>query len=98
MDSAYERWIEAQGIPIHRGYHVSDLRTIELGWWKERQCNGAFIVLAGQEEVSEARVTEIPAGKTLPPLKFAMDEIVYVVDGRGLTTVWGEEGGAKKSF
>jgi oxalate decarboxylase/phosphoglucose isomerase-like protein (cupin superfamily) len=98
MASAYECWIDSQGIPIHRGYHVSDLRTIELGWWKERQCYGAFLVLAGQEEVSEARVTEIPAGKTLPPLKFAMDEIVYVAEGRGLTTVWGEEGGPKKSF
>ena len=98
MVSVYDRWINSQGIPIHRGYYVSDLRTIELGWWKERECRAAFLVLAGQEEVSEARVTEIPPGKTLPPLKFALDEIVYVAEGRGLTTVWGGEGRPKKSF
>ncbi|MGH7847335.1 MAG: MmgE/PrpD family protein, partial [Candidatus Binatia bacterium] len=28
-----------------RGYFISDLRTVELGWWEERQCNAAFIQL-----------------------------------------------------
>jgi len=98
MASAYDRWIESQGIPIHKGYYVQDLRTVELGWWKERECAAAFLVLAGQEGVSEARVTEIPPGKTLPPLKFALDEIVYVMEGRGLTTVWGGEDKPRKSF
>ena len=53
--SAYNRWVESQGIPVHEGYYVEDLRTLELGWWEERQCNGAFLTLAGQEGVSEAR-------------------------------------------
>jgi oxalate decarboxylase/phosphoglucose isomerase-like protein (cupin superfamily) len=69
-----------------------------LGWWEERQCNASFLLLAGQEGVSEARVTEIPPGKTLPPLRFALDEIVYGADGRGLTTVWREAGKSKKTF
>jgi len=34
----------------------------------------------------------------LPPLKFALDEAVYVADGRGLTTVWAGEGKPKKTF
>ncbi len=96
--SAYERWIESTGVPTHKGYYVEDLRTLELGWWEERQCNASFLLLAGQEGVTEARVTEIPPGKTLPPIRFALDEIVYVADGRGLTTVWAEEGGPKKTF
>jgi oxalate decarboxylase/phosphoglucose isomerase-like protein (cupin superfamily) len=33
----------------------------------------------------------------LPPLRFALDEIVYVVEGRGFTTVWAE-GRPKKVF
>jgi len=93
----YERWVASQGVPVHEGYYIEDLRTLELGWWEERQCNGAFLKLAGQEGISEARVTEISAGKTLPPLRFLLDEIVYVAEGRGLTTVWGGEG-PKKSF
>jgi len=82
----------SRGIPIHRGYHIEDLRTVELGWWPERGCRAAFIQLLGQEGVSEARVTEIGPGQTLPPLKLAIDELVYVLDGRGVTTVWPEEG------
>src|SRR5437870_13820784 len=96
--TAYEQWIASVGIPIHRGYYLEDGRTAELGWWDERQCNAAFLVLAGQEGVSEARVTEIPAGKTLPPTRFALDEAVYVVEGRGLATLWATEDGPRKTF
>ena len=94
----YDRWMKTKGIPIHTGYFIPDLRTIELEWWEERGCKAAFIQLLGQEGVSASRVTEIPAGKSLPPVKFALDEIVYVLSGRGLTTVWGGEGKPKKSF
>ncbi|MBI4493437.1 MAG: cupin domain-containing protein [Chloroflexi bacterium] len=95
---AYDRWIESVGVPIHRGFYISDLRTLELGRWEARGCDAAFIQLAGQEGVSEAQVTEIPPGETLPPLKLALDECVYVVEGRGLTTVWGAHGASKRSF
>jgi oxalate decarboxylase/phosphoglucose isomerase-like protein (cupin superfamily) len=94
----YDEWMEAQGVPIYRGYYIADLRTLQLGWWGERQCSSAFIQLVGQEGVTSARVTEIPPGKTLPQLKFALDEIVYVVEGRGLTTIWAGERRPKKTF
>ena len=83
----YDRWMKTKGIPIHTGYFIPDLRTIDLEWWEERGCKAAFIQLLGQEGVSASRVTEIPAGKSLPPVKFALDELVYVLSGRGLTTV-----------
>jgi oxalate decarboxylase/phosphoglucose isomerase-like protein (cupin superfamily) len=94
----YDLWMQSVGIPIHRGYYVEDLRTVELGWWEARQCNAAFIQLMGQEGVSETRVHEIPPGKTLSPTTFALDEIVYVLDGRGLTTVSANDGSAPKTF
>ena len=94
----YDRWMKSKGIPIHTGYFIPDLRTVELEWWEERGCKAAFIQLLGQEGVSAARVTEVPPGKSLPPVKFALDEIVYVCSGRGLTTVWAGEGKAKKNF
>ena len=96
--SAYDRWVAAQGVPVHEGHHIPDLRTLELGAWPERGCSAAFLKLAGQEAVSEVRVSEIAPGQTLPPLKFGFDELVYVVDGRGLTTVWSEDGGPSTSF
>src|SRR5574340_1702438 len=94
----YDVWMESIGIPVYRGYCVEDLRTIELGWWEERQCKAAFFQLMGQEGVTSALIVEIAPGKTLPPLKFALDEIVYVLEGRGLTTIWAGEGRPEKSF
>lgn len=94
----YDHWMESVGIPIHKGCYIEDLKTVELGWWEERQCNAAFMQLMGQEGVTSAIIMEISPGKTLPSFKFALDEIIYVADGRGLTTVWGREGGEKKTF
>ena len=94
----YDRWMESVGIPIHRGFFIEDLRTVELGWWDERQCNAAFIQLMGQEGITSAVVMEIAPGKTLPPVKFALDELIYVLQGRGVSTVWTADGAPKKTF
>jgi hypothetical protein len=86
----YDEWMEAQNVPVYRGYFVPDIRKIELGLWQERGCQTAFIQLVGQEGVSEARITEIAPGDVLPPYKMSIEELVYVAQGNGTTTVWGE--------
>ena len=98
MVPRYENWIESLGIPIHRTYFVEDLRTIEVGPWEERECNAAVVILEGNKDFMETRVTEIPPGATLPPLKFSLDDIIYVLSGQGMTTVWDREGGVKRTF
>jgi oxalate decarboxylase/phosphoglucose isomerase-like protein (cupin superfamily) len=95
--SPYDQYVESTGVPVHRGYSIEDARTVPVGPWAERDCNAAFCVLAGQKDVSEVRITEIPPGGTTRPVKFTLDEIVYVVDGRGLTTIWAGDG-KKLSF
>ena len=93
----YDRWMEAQGVPIHRGYFIEDLKTVEVGPWAERECNAAFIQVSGMEGVAEARITEIAPGATVPPMKFALDEVIYTISGWGIATVWAE-GVPKHSF
>src|SRR5438876_557198 len=48
-------WQEQQGIPIHRGYYVEDLRTVEVGDWKARGVKAAFVQLEGMPGVTEIR-------------------------------------------
>ncbi|MDQ7907576.1 hypothetical protein RB614_23935 [Phytohabitans sp. ZYX-F-186] len=84
----YDEWMESQNLPVYRGHFVPDLRTIDLGHWPERGCNGAFVRLAGMEGISEARITEVLPGQTTEPYKVAVDEMVYVISGSGSTTVW----------
>ena len=94
----YERWIESLGVPVHRAYAVDDLRTLEVGPWQERECNAAVVVLLGQADYMETRITEIPPAATLPPYRFSLDDLIYVLAGRGLATLWNEEGGPKPTF
>ena len=87
----YDRWMESLGLPIHRGFYIEDLRTVEVAPWPERECNAAFIQLVGMEGVAEARITELPPGASVPPMTFTLDEVVYVLSGHGMTTVWADE-------
>ncbi len=93
----YDDWIESAGVPIHRGHFISDLRTIEVGHWDKLDANVAFLQFMGMEGVSEGRITEIPPGGSIKPLKLAVGETVYVIDGQGLATVWAGEG-PKRTF
>jgi cupin superfamily acireductone dioxygenase involved in methionine salvage len=93
----YDQWMETQGIPIYRDYYIEDGRTLELGHWNARGHDAAFLQLAGQEGVSEARISEIKPGATLKPYKFALEEVVYVLQGRGVATVWADDS-PKHSF
>jgi oxalate decarboxylase/phosphoglucose isomerase-like protein (cupin superfamily) len=93
----YDRWMEAQGLPVYRGHFVAEPRVVELAPWPERGVNAAFIQLDGMAGVCEARITEIPPGETSEPVKMALSELVYVLDGQGLTTVWAGDG-PKQTF
>ena len=95
---AYDYWMEKQDVPIHTGYYVEDLRTIEVAPWKLRNLKTAFVQLMGMEGINELRVSELGPGETSDPFKFGLDEIVYVLEGRGITTVWSDEDNARKSF
>jgi len=95
--SAYESYLSSLELPVYRGHHA-DLGTIELAPWAERECNAAFLMFEGMEDIHEARVIELPPGKTLPPSRLALEELVYVLGGRGICTVWGDDQTPKKSF
>lgn len=93
----YDDWMDDQNVPVHHGYYIADLRTIELARWKLGGCDAAFIQLTGQEGVTSTRVIEIPAGDSLDVPGYAFDEIGYALDGHGLTTHL-LPGGSKRTF
>lgn len=95
--SPYERWMEEEGIPIHRGIGVSDTRELTLGDWKRRNARGSFIHLKGIENAKGMYVIEVPSGGETNPEKHMYDEFFLVVEGRGSTEVWRGDG-AKRVF
>jgi oxalate decarboxylase/phosphoglucose isomerase-like protein (cupin superfamily) len=84
----YDGWMEGTGLPIHKGYYIEDLRTVEVAWWESRGVGAAFLQLAGMHGVVEARIQEVPARGKTAPYKTTVDEMVYVLDGRGVASVW----------
>ncbi len=93
----YEKWMEAEGLPIIKGYAVQDLTAIALEPWPRRGGSGAFIDLIGNEQSCGTYLCEIPPGKSLEPEKHLYEERILILNGRGATAIW-NEGGPKQTF
>jgi oxalate decarboxylase/phosphoglucose isomerase-like protein (cupin superfamily) len=87
---SYNRWLASQDVPVHGGYYVQDVRTLERGWWAHRGCPAAVLALEGHKGLEHIHVLEIPPGESIPPYRIALEEVVYVLEGRGLASVWAE--------
>jgi quercetin dioxygenase-like cupin family protein len=88
----YRQWIESEGIPIHVGYHMPDVRALNLAPWDRVGVQGAHVVLEGAEGTDAAYIFEIPVGGRTKPQRFLFEEVVYVLEGEGQTTVWHDHG------
>jgi hypothetical protein len=85
----YEQWQEQEGVPVYRSYYVDDMYTLELGPWARKGGKGAYLNLANQYE-DDAFIVEIPPGGQLNPEHHMYESLIFVLTGRGATTVWGE--------
>jgi len=95
--TVYEEWVETEGIPIVSGFFVEDLRTIPVEPWERKGAFGCYINLEGTGGTNNAYVCEIPAGSRTKPQRHLFEELIFVLSGRGATTVW-QEGGNKQTF
>jgi mannose-6-phosphate isomerase-like protein (cupin superfamily) len=96
--SPYERYMEGEGIPIFRGFGVSDTRELPLGDWTRRNARGSFLFLRGIEDYKGLYLLEVPSGDATVPEKHMYDEFFYVLEGHGSTEVWRGDTGSKQVF
>ncbi len=96
--SPYDNWVDSTGLPVYDGHFIPDARTIKVARWEERECDAAFIRLAGQEGYTESRITELRPGAQSAEVKLAFDEAIYVLDGQGMTTLRSPDGKTSRSF
>ena len=59
---AYELFLETEGIPVHTGVAVDDLRTAEVKTWPRLDAKGAYIRLMGAEDTDNAYLIELDPG------------------------------------
>ncbi|HLG70317.1 MAG TPA: cupin domain-containing protein [Chloroflexota bacterium] len=90
--NTYKEYQRREGIPVHTGFGVEDIKTVEVGPWARREGRGAFVDLDGNGGINDAYVCEIPPGGHLAPQRQMYEEMIYVVSGNGSTSVWNDAG------
>ena len=93
----YEKWQQGEGIPVIKTFFVQDLKKVPLAHWERTGGEGVFINMEGAEGATGAYVCEISAGLSLKPQRQIYEEMIYVLRGRGATTIWNDKG-AKQTF
>jgi len=84
----YEQWMSSEGVPVHKGYHIPDIRAVEVRPWTRFGANAALFDLEGAEATDGAYILELAPGASTKPGRFMFEESVFVLDGEGETTVW----------
>jgi oxalate decarboxylase/phosphoglucose isomerase-like protein (cupin superfamily) len=96
-ETPYTRWVAAQGLDILDAIYVPNLHTVPLKPWARRGGSGVYLNHDASRTSNDCYVCEIPPGKQLAPQRQLFEEMIYVLDGRGSTTVW-NDAGKKVSF
>jgi oxalate decarboxylase/phosphoglucose isomerase-like protein (cupin superfamily) len=91
-ESPYTRWVRDEGLEIIGAHYVPNLRTVELKTWARRGGSGVYINHEASRTSNDCYVCEIPAGGKLAPQRQLFEEMIYVLEGRGSTTVWNDAG------
>ena len=86
--NAYAVYQAGEGVPVYRGFAVEDLRTLELAPWARKGALGAFVNLDGTGGTNDASVVEIPARGQTSVMRHIYEEMVFVLEGNGSTSVW----------
>jgi quercetin dioxygenase-like cupin family protein len=84
----YDRFMEAEGIPVYRGIGVRRVQDLPMAPWKRLGGRGTYIQLYGTEGLWGCYVVEIPAAGALNVERHLYEKVALVVEGRGTTEVW----------
>ena len=88
----YERWVASEGLDIIPALYVPNLRTVELKPWARRGGKGVFINHEASRTTNDCYVCEVPPGGKLAPQRQLYEEMIFVLAGRGSTSVWNDAG------
>jgi quercetin dioxygenase-like cupin family protein len=88
---AYTDWLKKEGVKVYQEFYFPSIAKIELGPWERKGGYGAVIHIANRHMPNDCHVVEIKPGSKSEPERHLYELTVYVVSGRGATTVWHDE-------
>jgi hypothetical protein len=83
--SAFLEFCERDGLAVITGYGVDDLKIAPLQHWERWGGPAAYCHLEGSQGFVGVIIAEIPAGKSLKPIRHMYEEQVLILSGRGAT-------------
>jgi mannose-6-phosphate isomerase-like protein (cupin superfamily) len=84
----YAEWLISEGVKVYKEFYFPSLATIELGRWERKGGYGAVIHIDNRHMPNDCHVVEIKPGSKSEPEHHLYELTVYVVSGRGATTIW----------
>ena len=85
--SPYSEWRQGEGVPVYTGSYVTDLHAVPVEPWARVGQKGAFVCL-GDQEFDDGWLMEIAPGGQTEVQHHMFEATIYVVEGRGATTIW----------
>lgn len=92
MPKQYREFRDAEGIPVHKGLHVTNLLDLETDHWERTGQRGALVNLYGMEGFSDLQILDIESEGETDPQRHLHQHIVFVMDGNGFTRIQLDDG------
>jgi gentisate 1,2-dioxygenase len=86
LTNPYMEWLQEQGVPVVEDFGV-DLLAVETAPWSALGADAAFVNLRGRGDFISVTVVDLPPAGSTEPQRHLFEEVVYVLSGRGSTTV-----------
>ncbi len=96
LHDPYLDWVEREGLPVTEDFGV-DLLAVETKLWPRLDAKGAFVHMKGRGDYIATHLVDLPPGANCSPQKHLYEEVIYVLEGHGSTTVETHDG-EKHSF
>jgi oxalate decarboxylase/phosphoglucose isomerase-like protein (cupin superfamily) len=84
--------VREEELEVISAQYVRNLRTVGLKPWPRRGGSGVYINHDASRTSNDCYVCAIPPGRKLAPQRQMFEEMILVLDGRGSTSVWNDEG------
>src|SRR5437660_12919818 len=88
----YLDFIQAEGMPIVESFGIDLLKVETRPWPRMGPVNGAYALTSGRGDFIDMYVLDIPPARATDAQKHLYEEVIYVLDGRGSTTIEASDG------
>jgi len=89
-------WCDKEPVPVHEDFGINLLK-IDLAPWDRYGMDGAVCLLKGRDDFNSIFCFELPPGSSSNQMQHIYEEVVYIIEGSGSTTIETPDG-QKHSF